>query len=554
MDFTNAEMAAALQMETRNATLSAKAGDSRRMWTITATPNITDYSQQIAITIRSPKGSTGSPGKACNEAGAICTADGRKLQYSRVVGVGAGGLKPRPPKPLTVGYILDDDDTHPVLDYSHRAGSDFDFQLVFSEPLANAPRTGDAAARLAWWRNKLTVNDGGTLRAVLYIGDDGLDAGREVWQITVRPGIKAQTGVMVPKFTGGCTASNALCTAAETDPNDRRKLTTALHVPMRCSGGSNNCDGSPVSQPQVAADPLTAAFSNMPESHDGSGAFTFRIAFSAEVTISPQDMKDHALVVAGGTVTNATGVDGRKDLWELTLEPAGTGPVSILVPQDRACTETGALCTAEGMMLSTGLGHSVPGPAPSPQNQQALAPLTAGFTSVPAEHDGQTAFWLELTFDAAVAQGSKPHIRALLGVTGGSETRIRQKDGRLDHWRVRVEPSSHEAVTVTLSPSPPCGAAGAVCTEDGRTYTTALATRINGPVGISVADATVQEGAGAQLDFVVSLSRGRDGYGDGGLSHAGRDGDCRAGLYRHQRDVDVCRRGDHRDGGGPGPG
>ena len=42
VDFTNAEMAAALQMETRNATVSAKAGDSRRMWTITATPNITD--------------------------------------------------------------------------------------------------------------------------------------------------------------------------------------------------------------------------------------------------------------------------------------------------------------------------------------------------------------------------------------------------------------------------------------------------------------------------------------------------------------------------------
>ena len=230
VDFTDDEMAEALQMETRNATVSAKAGDSRRMWTITATPNITDYSQQIAITIRSPEN--------CNDAGAICTADGRKLQYSRVVGVGAGGLKPRPPKPLTVGFILDDDGNHPVLDYSHDNG-DFTFQLVFSEPLANAPRTGDAAARLAWWRNKLTVNDGGTLMAVSYIGDDGLDVGREVWQITVLPGIEAQTGVMVPKFTGGCTASNALCTAAETDPNDRRKLNRSLHVPMRCGRG---CD------------------------------------------------------------------------------------------------------------------------------------------------------------------------------------------------------------------------------------------------------------------------------------------------------------------------
>ena len=258
------------------------------------------------------------------------------------------------------------------------------------------------------------------------------------------------------------------------------------------------------------AEPLTATLEDFPVNHDGSSAFTFRIAFSAEVEITPEAMRDHALTVTGGTVTAAAMVDDRKDLWELTVEPAGTGPVSILVPLDRACTETGALCTADGQALSTAPGHSVPGPTPAPQapqEQQALAPLAAGFVSVPAEHDGETAFWLELGFDAAVVEGSQPHIRALLGVTGGSETRIRRKDGRLDRWRIKIQPSSHEAVTVTLSPSPLCGATGAVCTEDGRTYTTALATTINGPVGISVADATVQEGADAQLDFVVSLSR-----------------------------------------------
>ena len=35
---------------------------------------------------------------------------------------------------------------------------------------------------------------------------------------------------------------------------------------------------------------------------------------------------------------------------------AGTDPVSILMPQDRACTETGAPCTADGQVLSTGPG------------------------------------------------------------------------------------------------------------------------------------------------------------------------------------------------------
>ena len=266
-------------------------------------------------------------------------------------------------------------------------------------------------------------------------------------------------------------------------------------VHLSCTGTLN----------QTEATALTATLEDLPSNHDGSSAFTFRIAFSAEVTISPQDMKDHALTVTGGTVTNATRVDGRSDLWEFRVEPSGTGAVSILVPQDRACTETGALCTADGQMLSPGLGHSVPGPVA--QGQQGPAPLAAGFVSVPPEHDGQTEFWLELSFGAAVEQGSKQRILALLGVTGGSVTRMRRKDGRLDHWRIRIQPSSHEAVTVTLSPSPACGAAGAVCTEDGRTFTTALATQIQGPPGLAVADAEVEEAANATLAFAVTLSR-----------------------------------------------
>ena len=34
----------------------------------------------------------------------------------------------------------------------------------------------------------MNIADGGTLRAVEHVGDDGLDVGREVWEVTVRPG------------------------------------------------------------------------------------------------------------------------------------------------------------------------------------------------------------------------------------------------------------------------------------------------------------------------------------------------------------------------------
>ena len=110
------------------------------------------------------------------------------------------------------------------------------------------------------------------------------------------------------------------------------------NVHLRCTGTAN----------QTEATALTAAFGDMPVNHDGSSAFTLRIAFSADVQIVRRDMKDHALTVTGGTVTRAKRVDGRSNLWEFNVEPSGTGPVSILVEQDRACTEPGALCTADG--------------------------------------------------------------------------------------------------------------------------------------------------------------------------------------------------------------
>ena len=304
-----------------------------------------------------------------------------------------------------------------------------------------------------------------------------------------------------------------------------------LHHCYHAGWGNNNCSHDEnvhlsctgVSG-QTEATPLTATLEDLPTNHDGSSAFSFQIAFSADVDVTPENMRDHALTVSGATVTNAARVDGRSDLWELTVEPAGTGAVSILVPLNRACTETGALCTAQGGMLTIAPAQSIPGPSQGPQAPQGL---TASFVAVPAEHDGDTEFWIELTFGAAVAQGSKSEIRALLGASGGSVRKLRRKDGRLDHWRIKIQPSSHEAVTVTLSPSPACGETGAVCTDDGRTFTTSLATQIQGPPGLSVADAEVQEAANATLAFAVTLSRAPSGTVT--VDYATADGTATAG-------------------------
>ena len=116
------------------------------------------------------------------------------------------------------------------------------------------------------------------------------------------------------------------------------------------------------------------------QGHDGESGFKVRISFSEDVEITPEDMRDHALLVSGGTVTDAAGVYGRKNLWELTVEPAGTGPVFLLVPPDRACTEAGALCTADGRSLTSSLALRVPGPQAEPGNSPATGRPTIGGT------------------------------------------------------------------------------------------------------------------------------------------------------------------------------
>ena len=77
-----------------------------------------------------------------------------------------------------------------------------------------------------------------------------------------------------------------------------------------------------------------------------------------------------------------------------------------------------------------------------------------------------------------------------------------------DAYRIQVKPAGPETLTITLNPpSGECTASTAACTPDGRKLAYAISHRINGPPGISVADANVEEGPGAVLSFAVSLSR-----------------------------------------------
>ena len=97
----------------------------------------------------------------------------------------------------------------------------------------------------------------------------------------------------------------------------------------------------------------------------------------------------------------------------------------------------------------------------------------------------------------------------------------RQQSGSNRSWTIHVEPASHGPVTIRL-PS------GSVETADGRALSHSLSATVAGPVGISVADARVEEDAGAVLAFAVTLSRAASGTLS--VDYASSDGSAQAGV------------------------
>ena len=49
------------------------------------------------------------------------------------------------------------------------------------------------------------------------------------------------------------------------------------------------------------------------------------------------------------------------------MEPSGNEDVAIVLPADRNCTETGAVCTGDGRKLSQRLELTVSGPGAAPE-------------------------------------------------------------------------------------------------------------------------------------------------------------------------------------------
>ena len=144
---------------------------------------------------------------------------------------------------------------------------------------------------------------------------------------------------------------------------------------------------TPTPEPTPTPTPLTAGFQDAPDSHEGTGegtgAFTFRIAFSEPISISYVTLRDDSLDVTNGSATKAKRMNGQSDLWQITVEPDSDADVTVVLPITENCAAQDAVCTRDNKKLSNRLELTVPGPEGSGQNSPATgAPTVTGTAQV----------------------------------------------------------------------------------------------------------------------------------------------------------------------------
>ena len=245
----------------------------------------------------------------------------------------------------------------------------------------------------------------------------------------------------------------------------------ALRVRVTFTDDAGNEESLTSAATAAVKPPLTAAIHGAPASHDGESAFTFELRFSEEFSISYETLRDHAFTVTEGEVTRARQMEPPGNVrWEISVEPSSGAGVTVSLPATTDCEAQGAVCTADGRMLSSPLEFTVGGPAA--QQQAANSPATgalaisgtarvgeplAASTSGIADEDGLTnpAFsyqWIRK--DGATDTD-------IAGATESSYTLSDADEGKTIRVRVSFtddannEESLTSAATAAVAPRPP---------------------------------------------------------------------------------------------------
>ena len=374
-------------------------------------------------------------------------------------------------------------------------GQEFKFRVAFSEPVSLEEQDlVDGPLVVSGARSLLAAN---------------VDGRADLWEVTVRP-IEARNVSIGLEDGHACDHTRAVCT------RDGRSLSEGVNVSV---------EGKPR---------LTASFQDVPASHGGD-AFTMFVEFSEELAEGfDLPVASQVLGAANGHFDQIAKSSSNSRRYSITLTPIDPAqPVHVRLKRRHACDLDGAICTPDGRRLSHRIITTVS--AGTSMAVQA-PPLTAHFANLPDEHDGESAFTVEIVFSEKPAGGlawgiKNRTVRDALNVTRGTATRVRLADNDPVRRVVTVQPVGHEPVDIALPASRACDRAGAICTEAGGRLENSLLTRVRGPAALRVADAEIHEGPRAKLAFALTLDRATSLTVS--VDYATADGTAQAGLdYR----------------------
>ena len=249
----------------------------------------------------------------------------------------------------------------------------------------------------------------------------------------------------------------------DTVPDDGETFTLRLSNPdgAKIRAGDGEATGTiHNSEPQEA---LTASFEDVPAAHDGA-AFRFRVAFSEDIGISFQALREDAFAVTNGRITDGVPVDDRRDLFDMTLEPDGDGDVAVTLEADRDCAGSGAICTKgePRRRLTTTVSATVAGPDGAANAPATGAPAIAGRLRV-----GETLS--ALTWGIADEDGlegaefAHQWLRGdadIAGATGYRYTLADSDEGRTIRVRVTFTDDAGNDESLTIAATAPVERAG----------------------------------------------------------------------------------------------
>ena len=290
------------------------------------------------------------------------------------------------------------------------------------------------------------------------------------------------------------------------------------------------------------------------EGDDSSISFTVTLDKAASGTVTVDYETSDGTADAGD---DYTATSGTLSFSAGTTSKTLTVPIADDTENESDETFTVTLSNASGADLGTST-------ATGTIENRYVAPLTARFENMPTEHDGS-----EFTFELHFSENPELPYRRLrdrsFTLVQANVIRAKRQNpqaaNKNQSWTITVKPLGTGQIGITLPAAVSCTDDKSICTGDGRKLSHSTSASVAGPVGISVADARVQEAAGAVLAFTVSLSRApasnvtvnyatSDGTATAGADYTATSGTLTINAGSTSASIDVTVLDDSHDDGG----